>query len=108
MMDRVPSGLPFARCYIDDIVVWSSSFLEHLQHLEIVFNRMRSVGLKVHPKQCLFGAAKIDFLGERVTLFGIQPQIEKTAPIRTMTAPTDELYSEYSPTTGNSCHTSAQ
>ena len=80
MMDRVLSGLPFARCYIYDIVVWSSSFSEHLQHLEIVFNRLRSVGLKVHLGKCLFGAAEVDFLGLRVTPFVIQPQTEKTAP----------------------------
>ena len=56
MMDRVLAELPFARCYIDDIVVWSNSFSEHLKHLEIVFNRLRDVGLKVHPGKCLFGA----------------------------------------------------
>ena len=89
MMDRVLAGLPFARCYIDDIVVWSSSFSEHLKHLEIDFNRVRDVGLKVHPGKCLFGAAKIDFLGHRVTAFGIQPQSDKTAAIKEMVAPKD-------------------
>ena len=66
-----------------------ASFSEHLQHLEIVFNRLKSMGLKVHLEKCLFGGAEIDFLGHKVTAFGIQQHTEKTATIMTMTAPTD-------------------
>ena len=36
-MDEVLRGLPFVRCYIDDIVVWSNNLEEHLQHLEQIF-----------------------------------------------------------------------
>ena len=32
-MDQVLQGLPYCRCYIDDIVLWSSSFEEHIIHL---------------------------------------------------------------------------
>ena len=45
-MDQVLMDLPFARCYIDDIVVWSDTLEEHLQHLAAVFQRLREAGLK--------------------------------------------------------------
>ena len=36
-MDEVLRGLPFVQCYIDDIVIWSNTLEEHLQHLEQIF-----------------------------------------------------------------------
>lgn len=52
-MDMILSGLKFDRCYIDDIIVWSSNLEEHVEHLREVFARLRRVGLKVHPGECL-------------------------------------------------------
>ena len=89
LIDQVLAGLPFATCYIDDIIIWSSSFAEHLEHLEIVFRRLREWGLKIHPGKCLFGAEKVDYMGHRVNRFGIRPQMEKTQAIRDMPTPFD-------------------
>ena len=83
------AGLPFARCYIDDIIIWSSSFAEHLEHLDIVLRRLREWGLKIILGKCLFGAEEVDFLGHRVIRFGIRPQLEKTQAIRDMQTPFD-------------------
>ena len=88
-MHQVLAGLPFARCYIDDIIIWSSSFAEHLKHLELVFARLEKWGLKVHPGKCLFVAEEVDFLGHRVNAYGIRPQMEKTKAIREMATPPD-------------------
>ena len=41
VMDRVLTGLPFARCYIDDVIIFSSSPQEHVRHLQAVFERLR-------------------------------------------------------------------
>ena len=38
-MDEVLKDLSFCRCYIDDIIIWSTTVEEHIQHLEIVFGR---------------------------------------------------------------------
>ena len=58
------AGLPFARCYIDDIVVWSRNMEKHQEHLRAVFARLRSAGLKVHPGECQFAVDVVEFLGE--------------------------------------------
>ena len=62
---------------------------EHLKHLEIVFGRLREFGLKVHPGKCLFASEGIDFLGHKVSAYGIEPQGDKTEAIRGMEAPKD-------------------
>ena len=40
-MDQVLRDLPFCRCYIDDIVIWSLNVMEHVRHLSMVFHRLR-------------------------------------------------------------------
>ena len=37
VMDQVLSGLPFARCYIDDVIIFSNTPHEHVRHLQAVF-----------------------------------------------------------------------
>ena len=88
-MDKILSGLTFARCYIDDIVIWSATFEEHLEHLSAVFARLRGAQLKVHPEKCQFALDSIDFLGHHVAAAGLSPQIEKLAAVRDLSAPTD-------------------
>ena len=88
-MDEVLRDLPFCRCYIDDIVIWSKSLEEHLGHLQQVFQRLREYGLKVHPGKCVFGADSIDFLGHRISANSLQPQQDKIAAVRDLAAPTD-------------------
>ena len=88
-MDEVLRDLPFCRCYIDDIIIWSTSFEEHLQHLQVVFDRLRKAGLKVHPGKCVFGADSIDFLGHRILADKLEPQQDKLAAVRDLPSPTD-------------------
>ena len=40
VMDQVLSGLPFARCYIDDVIIFSKTPQEHVRHLQAVFANM--------------------------------------------------------------------
>ena len=88
-MDEVLRGLPFVRCYIDDIVVWSNSLEQHVQHLQQIFQRLQEVGLKVHPGKCVFAADSIDFLGHRILVGKLEPQTNKLAAVRDLLAPTD-------------------
>ena len=90
-MDKVLINMPFARCHIDDIVIWSTNLEEHLKHLSPVFARSRQAGLKVHPGKCVFAVNQIDFLGHCVSAEGLSPQQEKVAATRDLPAPTDVL-----------------
>ena len=45
-MSQVLTGLDFFFTYLDDILVDSTSWKEHLQHLEIVFSHLQAANLK--------------------------------------------------------------
>ena len=53
----------FAQSYLDDIVVYSHSWSEHLQHLQEAFERLQQAGLTVKLKKCCFGQDHTHYLG---------------------------------------------
>ena len=53
--------------YIDDIVVKSKTWIEHIQHLEKVFRLMRAYNIKLNPSKCAFGINARKFSGFMVT-----------------------------------------
>ena len=89
VLKEVLKDLPFCRCYIDDIIIWSTTLEEHLRHLKVVFDRLRKAGLKVHPRKCVFGADNIDSLGHRISADKLEPQQDKLAAVRDLPSPTD-------------------
>ena len=52
--------------FIDDIV-YSDSVEEHVNHLQQVFERLRRVGLKLHPKKCGIAYPEVHYLGHVVS-----------------------------------------
>jgi len=67
--------------YIDDIVVKSSSKEDHLEHLQLSFERMRKYGLKMNPLKCSFGVLASGFLRFVVHKKGIEINENKTNEI---------------------------
>ena len=63
VMDQTLAGLPFARCYIDDTLIFSRTLEEHLQHIDAVLQRLQSVGLKCHPGKCRFATTTVPLPG---------------------------------------------
>ena len=60
MMQLVLSGLQWQICmvYLDDVIVYSKSFSQHLRNLRSVFDRLRTEGLKLQPKNVIFVSQK--------------------------------------------------
>ena len=63
-----------AVAYVDDVLVHSGTFPQHLGNLDRVFTAYTKAGLKLNPKKCKFMASKIDYLGHSVSQAGIEPQ----------------------------------
>src|SRR6185437_13407390 len=84
------SGLKWNIClvYLDDIIVFSKSFNEHLNHLQLVFNRIQSAGLKLKTNKCHFCRNKLNYLGYQITPDGISPDTQKTLAIDQFPVPT--------------------
>ncbi|XP_014207529.1 uncharacterized protein LOC106638695 [Copidosoma floridanum] len=70
-MDHVLRGLPFARCYLDDIFVASENHEQHLQHLRQLFDVLRKAKLRINPQKCFLGQDQVDYLGYTVSADGV-------------------------------------
>ena len=75
-------------CYLDDLLVYSSTFDQHLTNLEKVFQRLREVGVKLKPGKCKLAQAEVAFLGHRLSAAGIATDPEKTAAVMDFKTPT--------------------
>ncbi|GFS34772.1 transposon Ty3-I Gag-Pol polyprotein [Trichonephila inaurata madagascariensis] len=60
-------------CYLDDIIVFSETFDDHLQRLRSVLKCIQDAGLVLNPKKCVFGSRQIKILGHLVSEEGIMP-----------------------------------
>ena len=49
--------------YLDDLIVFSKSFEEHLEHLKLALHRLREHGVKLKGHKCNFFKHKMKFLG---------------------------------------------
>jgi hypothetical protein len=63
LMDLVLNGDTFVYClvYLDDTIVYSKAFDEHLSHLEEIFSRLIKPGLKLNPDKCIFAADEVGY-----------------------------------------------
>ena len=73
--------------YLDDIIIYSRTEKEHLEHLEEIFSRLRAAGLKLKLEKCSFFKRHIQYLGHLISADGIQPLPEKLESIAKMPAP---------------------
>ena len=89
IMDRTLRGVVYARCYIDDIIMWSKNVELHMGHVRAVPKLLDGKGLRVYLGKCVFGTDTIDFLGYKLTGKGLEPQLDKTKAIREMPTPKD-------------------
>ncbi|XP_071818156.1 uncharacterized protein [Apostichopus japonicus] len=75
LVDNVLQGCEeFAMAYIDDIVIFSKTWKEHLCHLEAVFNRLEKSGLAVKPDKCRIGEPTVPYLGYVIGSGEVRPE----------------------------------
>ena len=87
LINDVLKGCNFAMSYLDDIITYSRTEKEHLEHLEEIFNRLRAAGLKLKLEKCSFFKKHIQYLGHLISADGIQPLPEKLESIAKMPTP---------------------
>jgi len=75
--------------YLDDVIVYSRTLEEHLQHLAAVFARLRAANLHLKLSKCTFGATRVHFLGHIASADGLQPDPAKIAAVANMAPPTN-------------------
>ena len=80
LMEHVLSGLQWKICllYLDDIIVFSKTFEEHVEQLSQVLTRIGNAGLKIAPKKLHFFQSHVTFLGHVVSKEGVATDLSKT------------------------------
>ena len=88
LMDEVLDGIQeHTLAYLDDIIIHSKIWEDHLAHLEEVFSRLRKAGLTIKEKKCTFASGSCDYLGYVVGSGTVRPISAKVAAIRDYAAP---------------------
>ena len=77
----------FAMGYLDDIIIFSRTEEEHLEHLEKIFRKLREYGLKMKREKCDFFKKHLQYLGHLVSEEGFEPLREKIKSIKNMLLP---------------------
>ncbi|CAC5357182.1 Retrovirus-related Pol polyprotein from transposon 17.6 [Mytilus coruscus] len=83
LMELVLSGLQWQilLIYLDDIILFSSNFSQHLERLDIVLKRLQEAALKLKPEKCNIFQTEVTFLGHVVFEQGIQPNPDNITKI---------------------------
>ena len=87
LINEVLTDCNFTMEYLDDIIIFSKTEEEHLEHLEIIFNRLCEAGLQLKLQKCSFFKKHFQYLGHLISDEGIQPLPEKLESIAKMPAP---------------------
>ena len=63
--------------FLDDILIFSETFEDHISRLEAVFSRLKQHGLKLKPSECEFFKSSVRYLGHVVSEQGVQTDPDK-------------------------------
>ena len=83
-MTGVLKDLQFAMAYLDDIIIYSSTPEEHLEHIRTVFKKLCDAKLSMKLSKYHFFAKEIQYLGHILGTEGIKPVPAKTEAIKAM------------------------
>ena len=87
-MDKVLRGHhEYAAAYLDDIIIHSESWEDHIKHITVVLNSLRKAGLTAKPSKCQFGRDECVYLGHRVGRGRVQPEQSKIKAIQDFPKP---------------------
>ena len=88
-MERVLSGLNWKIClvFIDDIIVFSKDFNQHIQDLHEILTRLRRFGLKIKLDKCHFCRKNLPYLGVIISGENVLMDPAKITSIKNMTIP---------------------
>lgn len=89
-MNQLLRDIKESKCYIDDILVFTDSWEEHITALRAVFEIMRKSNLRFKSSKCHFGMSSMKWVGHVIDQDGIRVDPEKTFAIREYPNPRNE------------------
>ena len=80
----------FVCCYLDDILIYSESWEQHMKHIELVLQRLRQVKLYAKLSKCVFGTQEVEYLGFILKAGKLAMNRNKTNAIEVWETPTSK------------------
>jgi transposase InsO family protein len=87
--DAALAGLENYRKVVDDILVFSETYEEHVQAVRKVLDRCRQHGITLHPKKFYFARPTVEYVGYQVSASGLEAGEDKVQGIREFPTPTN-------------------
>lgn len=75
--------------FVDDILIYSKSLEEHVQHLQTMLSILREHQLLIKHSKCTFAQQKLEYLGHIISVDGVSTDPAKIQAIQNWPAPTD-------------------
>ena len=63
----------FAHNYIDDILIHSKSYEEHINHIQLVLKALEQENIKLKLSKCYFAKPEVKYLGHIISHNQIKP-----------------------------------
>ncbi len=86
----VLSGIQNCEVYLDDIVIYSMTWEDHIRTLEALFKRLNEDSLTLNLAKCEFARAVITYLGKLVGQGQVRPVEAKVSAIIEFPSPTNK------------------
>jgi hypothetical protein len=87
IMRKLLHGLKNVHNYIDDILIHTTTWEEHMELLKEVMRRLRKAGLTARPSKCYIGCSEVEFLGHVVGKGVIKPRPNKVEAVHNAKRP---------------------
>jgi hypothetical protein len=78
----------FCLVYLDDIIVFSKSFNDHLGHVRDVLAALHKHHFQLNPPKCEFFKPRMNYLGHTIDTKGMRPLDDKIETIKQLPMPT--------------------
>ena len=78
----------FVAVYLDDLMIWSSSEQEHLDHIRTILEALKKANLHLKLSKCSFAARETKFLGYIISPAGVSADPKKLAAMANWPLPT--------------------
>jgi hypothetical protein len=79
----------FCIAYLNNVLIYSDNIIQHCQHIKLILERMKEVGLTLKASKCEFHTYKTEYLGYIITPTGISMDLENVKAIEEWKEPTN-------------------
>ena len=83
-----PTRWQYALAYIDDVIIYSKTFDDHLKHVDEICQLLKQARFRLNPEKCEIAQQRIDYLGHTISSGSIRPCPRNIDGLRNTRLPT--------------------